>query len=233
MKPKSLFIISMLVCVLFGCNKPEPKPTPGPQGEPAPEEPWVIKFKDPSYKNYIVANYYGDFISMGDRDYFKPDGCWKTMQGRCPYIELADDYLLLDWRWPAYWPSPVLLLVPWQEQTSWLQRWDTTTAHVFQPWESLCTFSMESFDLTVGNSDWRYIRELEYMTNFFEEENGQDSEYPENLEKDISTRDVTKGMTFEEVEAYYDAVYAQLAHQLDSLISIGEFPLECMYQYTY
>jgi hypothetical protein len=40
-------------------------------------------------------------------------------------------------------------------------------------------------------------------------------------------------MTLEDVEAYYDAVYAEIAEQLDSAIARGQFPLDCMDGYVY
>ena len=89
-------LIAMVIISLsfFGCRQNE-DPDPGPLAV-------VLKFKNPDYKNYILANYFeGEDKILGMRYYSCEEPIGQT--GYSPYWELPNDWLLVDWNW-QYFP---------------------------------------------------------------------------------------------------------------------------------
>jgi len=202
-----------------------------PHGDPGSQDILILKFKDSVYKDFILTNDQGEYFASTPYENDVPYGCWETMQGRNPYISLMDGYVLVDWRWEIHWNNQVVVFIPWQEQTSWTQHWDTTVAHVHNPILAEYHCAIQDYDQEMGNQYGRSLRYYPYITNFFTSERSHSSSA--DLAHETSTQDLTKGMTLEDVEAYYDAVYAEIAEQLDSAIARGQFPLDCMDGYVY
>ena len=140
MKTKLCLIIGMvlimgLIVGLCGCNG---------KNSPEPEKYVVImKFKQPEYKNFILANYLdGSSNLVATR--FNNCGEPKGKSGSSPYWELPNDWLLVDWKWNNFPYDAGLTLLT--EQT-WdkldnsgtlpLPNWPLTEPHVFQPVEKI------------------------------------------------------------------------------------------------
>lgn len=115
---KRLSIVgSMLLVLLLSMTSCE-QPTESLLG-PYSNSVILIKLAQPEYKNYVLAcsdseyayNLYGRCNVLGD--------------GALPYWELADGYLLIDWRWylfPSYdddYPAVCLLSEPWTPENSY------------------------------------------------------------------------------------------------------------------
>ena len=224
MKIRFLLPIFLCLIILSACDN-------HPQGKPGIQQFYILKFKDPVYKDYILTNNHGTFFASTPYKDGVPNGCWETMQGRNPYISLSDDYVLVDWRWAINWNNEVVVFIPWQERISWTQHWDTAVAHVNNPISTMYECTVQKFDEEMGNVFQGRLRYYPYITNYFSSDRSRMSS--SDLTYEVLTQDLTKGMSLEEVEAYYDAVYEQLARQLDSLISIGEFPLDCFERCEY
>lgn len=86
----------------------------------------VVKFTNPEYKNYIYTEKYGDngyHFRCGHRTV-----CDDFIAGKCPYIEIGDDYYLVDWKWPwQTYSSDVLLKLPWSNMTGLDQKFGKDT----------------------------------------------------------------------------------------------------------
>jgi len=80
----------------------------------------IIKFKQTEYKEYVMAYFStreGCALSL-ESYYFQPLSSL-ILYGQSPYIELADDYLLIDWKWfPVYWvDNEAIINKKWTEWT--------------------------------------------------------------------------------------------------------------------
>lgn len=123
MKHSSIILVGCLLCIgaLSSCKKEEPSQHKGPD----PYYVKVIKFKDPSYKNYLALG-----ISEIDGDM-----CWRECHRNdslgfyfpsYPYWELDDDYLLVDWRqFLEFFYSQCILLMPWDTLIARIEAKDT------------------------------------------------------------------------------------------------------------
>ena len=223
MNTRVLWSICLCLTIFVSCEN-------HPQGMPGYETFYVLKFKDPGFKDYILTNDQNGYFASTPYENAMPDGCWETMKGRNPYILLLDEYVLVDWRWKIHWNNPVVVFIPWQERTSWTQHWDTTITHVHDPIFIAYGCVVENFDKELGYGLQGGLRYYPYITNYFS--SGQSNISSSDLAHETSTKDITKGMTLDEVENYYDAVYAEIAEQLDSAIAQGRFPLDCMEIYV-
>lgn len=222
MKRKMIFIIGAFALCVMSCNHQ-------PQDKPGLQEVLLIQFNDSSYKNYILTNNQGGYFASTPYKDGVPHGCWETMKGRNPYISLSNNYLIVDWRWTISWNNLAIIFVLWQERESWTQHWDTIVPHVYNPIRSVYSFSVKSYDAELGIRGARSLRHYPYITNYFTNDSHQSAS---DMVHETSTQDLTKGMTLDEVEAYYDAVYAEIAEQLDSAIARGQFPLDYMEGYS-
>lgn len=100
MKRKAIIPLLLgVMCGFWGCNR-EFGPGPRPEPNPIPDM-WIIKFEKPEYKDYIMTlsprpedtltvPYAGDFVLPLSVE---------NLYGQSPYIELSEDYLLVDWHW--------------------------------------------------------------------------------------------------------------------------------------
>lgn len=132
-------LIAMVIISLsfFGCKQNE-DPDPGPLAV-------VLKFKNPDYKNYILANYFeGQDKILGMRYYSCEEPIGQT--GYSPYWELPNDWLLVDWNW-RYFPYnaglTLLTELTWDKfeidttNNSGIPSWPLTEPHLFQPVEQI------------------------------------------------------------------------------------------------
>ena len=90
-------IIVAVLCCFLACSKPAPVPTPS-SGYVE-----VIKLKQPEYKQHIMV-YVPEkedvplSVSVSN-SYFCTSQEIETICGQSPYIELPQNYLLIDWKW--------------------------------------------------------------------------------------------------------------------------------------
>lgn len=100
----------------------------------------IVNFKSPEYVKYVVAErvaaewdtikgYPGDILKWKKSAYkIRSEGgvCQELFLGQSPYIELADGYYLVDWKWGGfiYAPSNVLINVMWEDVHDRQQLWD-------------------------------------------------------------------------------------------------------------
>ena len=106
----------------------------------------IVNFKSPEYVKYVVAErvtvewdtikgYPSDKL-VGKKSAYKirREGgvCQELFLGQSPYIELADGYYLVDWKWGhfIYHPSNVLLDVVWTDVKDRQELWDLETSIV-------------------------------------------------------------------------------------------------------
>ena len=101
----------------------------------------VMKFKQPEYKDYILANHFEgeDFISaMRFNRYERPVG----KAGDSPYWELSNDWLLVDWKWGTFPYNAGLTLLTeltWDQfevdstNISHIPRWSLSEPHLMYP----------------------------------------------------------------------------------------------------
>ena len=76
--------------------------------DPGFESLTILKLNKPEYKDYILTNQFDEYFCIHPSSKYLPDGCWENMQGRCPFHELKQGYVLVDWRWTS-WFAPVIL----------------------------------------------------------------------------------------------------------------------------
>lgn len=146
MKHIAFIILSVIPLMLISCNSQTSeipvndfidRPVMGLQ---------LVKFKSPEYVKYVAAEsvtvewdtikgYPSDKL-VGKKSAYKIRGAGGTCQelflGQSPYIELIDNYYLVDWKWGyfIYHPSNVLLDVVWTDVNDRQELWDLETSIV-------------------------------------------------------------------------------------------------------
>lgn len=106
----------------------------------------LVRFKSPEYIKYVVAEkvsvefdtikgYPSDML-VGTKSAYKIRNmggvCQELFLGQYPYIELADGYYLVDWKWGdfIYKPSNVLIGIAWQDVQDRHEIWNLQTSVV-------------------------------------------------------------------------------------------------------
>jgi len=95
MKTKILLFSLITTLCAVSCTYPV---GPGLPPEPSVE---IIKFKRPEYKDYIMTSSMSKTaraLKMATSGFVLPDTVL-NLYGQSPYIELVDNYLLIDWKW--------------------------------------------------------------------------------------------------------------------------------------
>lgn len=132
----------------------------------------VIKFSNPSYKDFILAkNGNNLFYACGLAELEKtPFTNWwnkHDLAGKSPYIELADNFLLLDWHWHpmlvfggvdtfnANYHNAVLIENKWQELKSLDQVWSADTPNDHNAIEKILIFKVKLLDDYRGDTDYQ------------------------------------------------------------------------------
>ena len=95
----------------------------------------IIKFKQPEYKDYIMSH----FSTKADCDLgpaiyprFLPPSVL-NLYGQSPYIELADGYLLFDWKWEQAYYYGAIINEKWTELTTRNICWPIEKLYVARP----------------------------------------------------------------------------------------------------
>lgn len=138
-----IYIMAFIANMMAACSS---------QPVPKPEKPknlimgmTIVQFSSPHYMEYVVAEerplWPSDEI-WKDNDLPVPDSvinryiirsiggtCQEFFLGTSPYIELTDNFYLVDWKWGnfIYSPTNVLLDVKWKDVNNRLELWDLRT----------------------------------------------------------------------------------------------------------
>ena len=190
-------------------------------GDPGFEEFVIYKFNKPEYKDYILTNKWNDYFSISIYPDVLPDGCWENMQGKCPYHELKQGYVLLDWRWTQC-NIPVIILESYSTQQSWNQIWALDVPHDDNPIIEEYSIAIEDFDLYTGDIKYNPLYYVPYITHYFSKYYSQQIK-DSILEYPPTNLDYIGDMSLEELEAFYDSYYQNIIHRLDSIIEIKSF----------
>lgn len=197
------------------------KEQPINEGDPGFEEFVIYKFKKHEYKDYILTNKWNDYFSINIYPNVLPDGCWENMQGKCPYHELKQGYVLLDWRWTQC-NIPVIILEHYSTQQSWNQIWALNTPHDDNPIIEEYSIAIENFDLYTGDIKYNSLYYVPYITHYFSKYYSQQIK-DSILEYPPTNLDYMGDMSLEELEDFYDSYYQNIIHRLDSIIEIKSF----------
>lgn len=132
------YLFPILALILTACESPSPEmPDLGIMGMQ------LVRFKSSEHIQYVaveevpvefdtIKGYPSDKL-VGTKSAYKIRGaggvCQELFLGHSPYIELVNDYFLVDWKWGnfIYKPSNVLIDVAWQGVQDRQQIWDLQT----------------------------------------------------------------------------------------------------------
>lgn len=132
------YLFPILALILIACESPSPEmPDLGIMGMQ------LVRFKSSEHIQYVaveevpvefdtIKGYPSDKL-VGTKSAYKIRGaggvCQELFLGHSPYIELVNDYFLVDWKWGnfIYKPSNVLIDVAWQGVQDRQQIWDLQT----------------------------------------------------------------------------------------------------------
>ncbi len=135
MKTKNIVLLGTLIVLSITACKDEPTPkpyVPSPGYHAA-----VIKFDKPEYKEHIMV--YADGFSEGTtrlcaERFALPDSVIHIC-GKSPYIELPQDYLLIDWKWDRiyYQNNEAIIHEKWSELKTADDKWPIEDIYVTYP----------------------------------------------------------------------------------------------------
>ena len=187
-------------------------------GDPGFESLTILKFKKPEYKDYILTNRFDEYFCIHPSSEYLPDGCWENMQGKCPFHELKQGYVLVDWRWTS-WFTPTILFESYKTQETWNQAWPLDTPHDSSPIVEEYWITIEDFDLYTGDIKYNSLYYLPYITHYFSVNYIPTHKDP-NIEYPPTNLDYAGDMSWEELEAFYDSYYQNIIQRLDSIMEI-------------
>ena len=187
-------------------------------GDPGFESLTILKFKKPEYKDYILTNRFDEYFCIHPSPKYMPKGCWENMQGRCPFHELKQGYVLVDWRWTS-WFAPTILFESYKAQDTWNQIWPLDTPHDSNPIVEKYEITIEDFDFYTGDSKYKYLYYLPYITNYFSASYTPPYRDP-SIDYPPTNLDYAGDMSWEELEAFYDSYYQNIIQRLDSIVEI-------------
>lgn len=197
MRRNYFIIIACLLC-LFGtisCNR---------HSETAPYSDYVtvIKFDNPEYKQYVLAFQSG---VSGKADLSGSGNIFDD--GTLPYWDLADDYLLIDWRWymfPRY-ETTYLIFEPWTDQNIYAfgDGWRLDTCqYIKNPIKRRYNIDMARVNEYLGTTE---LYDLDY-----EETHGEHLEDTDRFDE------------FRAQTAHMDSVWTYTQQQLNVVIEQGK-----------
>lgn len=197
MKTKHFFVVAYILCALciIGCNRQ-------PFTNPYSDYVTVIKLDKPEYKQYVLAfqsGYAGKADLSGSGNIFD--------DGTLPYWDLADDYLLIDWRWymfPRY-ETTYLIFEPWTEQNTYAfgDGWSLDTCqYIKNPIKRRYNIDMARVNEYLGTAE---LYQMDYSETHGEHSEGTDRFYE-----------------FRAKTAHMDSVWAYTQDQLNTIIEQGE-----------
>lgn len=133
----NVVVMSLLCIGTFVLNSCGEENAPAP-----PTHAVVLKFKNPDYKNYILATYSEGSDSIVAARF---NSCGEPV-GRSkysPYWDLPDNWLLVDWKWINFPYTAGLTLLTnqtWDKypaETFPLPKWPVAEPHIFQPLDKI------------------------------------------------------------------------------------------------
>ncbi len=223
MKTKIIGFISLCLC-LMACKSDlkldsvPPKETNGYI--------MVVKFKQPEYKEHILVarpqkrdkylTIMHDSRIGGFPNAFPIPKVVENIYGRVPYIELLNNYLLLDWKYFHVFATVILeeasiIINPWEEMEGMddlRKTWPLENMYIKYPFEEIITIPIDNLNAYAGWS-------LKYPTaktfNIIYKSNNDIYEYSEEQQNEIRQ------------EAYIaDCAYAEYKEVLNTMIASGE-----------
>ena len=207
-------ILFVLCPLLISCDEQNER-TPL-IGDPGFESLTILKFKQPEYKDYILTNRIDEYFCIHPSSKYLPDGCWENMQGKCPFHELKQGYVLVDWRWTS-WFTPTILFESYKTQETWNQAWPLDTPHDSSPIVEDYRITIEDFDLYTGDIKYNSLYYLPYITHYFSVNYIPTHKDP-NIVYPPTNLDFAGDMSWEELEAFYDSYYQNVIQRLDSIM---------------
>lgn len=203
MKKIILFFNTVIILCIISCSEDSANyalaPKPGV---------CVIKFKQPEYKNYIMT-----YSLTKDRKvltlattHFAFPASVINMYGQSPYVELSDNYLLIDWKWGRiYYPNnEAIINEKWTEFKDIDTKWPVEKLYINRPVEKyyyVYTDKIKEYNegylkydslfflrgLDFSEEYWRFSdEEKEWMMNEAEKMNKAYMEYTEILNRMIN-----------------------------------------------
>lgn len=141
MKKSIILLITVLAVMFISCGNNEAPQNYMPERQDLPVE--IVKVIDSELLQYVVADIVPVFtdttyspqgpILSGDSNEYQIRGIGGVYEelflGTNPYIELGEDYYLVDWKWGEflYEPTNVLIDVKWEDVKSRQQDWPIET----------------------------------------------------------------------------------------------------------
>lgn len=186
--------------------------------DPGFESLTILKFKKPEYKDYILTNRFDEYFCIHPSPKYMPKGCWENMQGRCPFHELKQGYVLVDWRWTS-WFAPTILFESYKTQETWNQVWSLDTPHDSNPIVEIYEITIEDFDFYTGDSKYQYLYYLPYITHYFSANYTPPYQDPA-IDYPPTNLDYAGDMSWGELETFYDSYYQNVIQRLDSIMEI-------------
>ena len=199
-----LFLVS--VCIFFGCN--DRVEATEPQMSVT-----LIKFKQPEYKNYILANKFkGDDYICGMR--FNKCELPIGEAGFSPYWELPDNWLLVDWKWYLFPYNANLVLLTdltWEQfevdssKISRVPTWSLSEPYITDPIENVYYIKVDNLEKYSNSTYGQEMKSL--IDRTFKEE---------------SYNQLKEGNCICEMADVYDNIWALLQADLSTAIQNGD-----------
>lgn len=148
----------------------------------------IVKFSSPEYSQYVVAEKvaitfdtidtkYGYSLTAKEYGYkIRSDGgvYQELFLGKSPYIELPNNYFIVDWKWGdfIYEPSNILLNVKWDEVQDRQEIWEIdskiVTSHFITSWGSVSREDIDKYlNITHSVIDSDYNIPAEHVRPWF------------------------------------------------------------------
>lgn len=127
----------------------------------------IIKFKQPEHKDYILTHFSTrencglspvmECISFPDLNV--------SPYRQSPYIELADDYLLLDWKSTIMWDTRAIINEKWTEWIDDNTCWNTENLYIEYPVAEL--YHIEQSKIKKYNNEYLENSEINSLAGFY------------------------------------------------------------------
>ncbi len=221
MKTKIIGLISICLCFI-ACDTGEGLAPP----ELTNGYLMVVKYKQPEYKEHILVALPEKrdkslTIMHGSRmggfpDAFPIPKVIEDIYGQVPYIELLDNYLLLDWKYFEVFATVILeetsiIINPWEEMEGMedlRKTWPLENMYVQYPFEEIITIPIDNLNSYVGGK-LKYPTVADFILIY--ESNNDIREYSEEQQNEIRQ------------EAHIaDCAYAEYTDILNEIILSGK-----------
>lgn len=176
---KNVFIFLLLGACLLSCH-PDPAPVPPLIYTEHPLK--IIKFADPTYKNHVMVfapkseDTYLRITNRDNQSIFCMPVEVENPCGQSPYIELLDDYLLVDWRWQyvfdeiVYRPQNEALIVEqWTDLDILYHHWSLNDLYVTHPIQEHYVIKLDTLVAYNGKLEHPFVIEGMGMNLLYKE----------------------------------------------------------------